>query len=153
MNQPLTNEKYISIEYDLWNNKYLPMEEENKSLKQDLEKKTIYISAYFGETFYHRIGYADFTNDSYKINISNQEDFINDVYRHLLQREKWGSGSPLGRHYELPAFLSKSEAESIEYKLNSKKAEIDRSEQQLWEEKQKIEKIPFFIRWLFKIKV
>lgn len=43
MNKSTGDEKYVSIEFDVWQNKYVPMEDKIKQLKQEVEKRVIYV--------------------------------------------------------------------------------------------------------------
>lgn len=146
-----SEEKYVSIDYEIWHNKYKPMEEENHRLKAELSNKDIRITFSTGETFHYRIGYVKFNADIWSVQIDDTRKLSEAIERLLNEKHNTGYGSITGRHYSPSRYLTKAEAESIEKRISKVQEELNRREAYLWKLEKKLRKIPFFIRWIFKI--
>lgn len=136
------DEKYISIEYETWKNKYLPMEDENVLLRAKLEeskiKVTIYVNSMYGKDFgggYHdRIGYVTFRVDKgVSVDIDNWSEVESTVLRSLdvmsSTYARWFT------HEDVRQLIKRKEEYSA-----LRKHQIE-----------KINKLPRFWKWVFGI--
>lgn len=130
-------EKYISIEYDTWVNKYKPLEEENNHLKQRLQEASILININVNEIYSRAsrsIGYVLIEVDKPKIVIEDyQWIFIEDQIKRVVANRM--SSFTLTKEY------------AVEYVNRIEAAKLYMDEQVV-----KIKKIPSILRWLFSIK-
>lgn len=137
--QITTDEKFISIEYETWVNKYLPMEEENESLKRKVEASEIQVNivlknAGYNYSYDRRIGFIDIEiKKGWNVKIDNFSEVENKI-RDLIQLYK-------------------------PYSIVSAKEEISKYEELIKEYEKSfnrnvllVNKIPKIIRWLFRIK-
>src|SRR5688572_20023706 len=118
------DEKYISIEYKTWVEKYLPMQEENERLRRELSNGHISISLYdydspFRGEYGRRI--ADFSVRGGEIQGFDYASFITILKANISSR-----------------YLTMNEYRKEQQKIQDS---ID-----------KIEKLPWLVRWIFKIK-
>jgi hypothetical protein len=147
------DEKFISIEYETWKNKYLPLEEKVNYLKRQLKIKedenTINIKLYAHPVDRGHIGYREPIYHLGYLKIDN-----NGLAR--LEKEKFSFHRLLSDISIGTKFMSEEEAkryiEETE-KLNQAgdKLLLDIA-LKTKENQEKIAKIPKIIKWLFRIK-
>ena len=134
----ITNpEKYVTIEYETWHNKYKPLEEENERLKQDLEESKIKVrietnSMRMGDYWRNEIGYVSFSvQKGRKVEIKDWVE-VERLINHEFDEMARGYVKYL-THDQLKEYFAeeKKVSEKIETQIKS---------------------IPKIIRWLFKIK-
>lgn len=132
-----TDEKYISIEYEVWKNKYLPMEEENNRLIEEIKNNQVRIVIEQRGTRFWDIGYTELTAEGWRL------DHI-DLHKLALRLED--SLLTSYAHFRwIKSFLNKEQAEAKEKQLTDLLREIRSTEK-------RIQKIPGIVRWLFNIK-
>lgn len=137
-------EKFVTIQYDLWNSKYKPMEETNiqllETLKREREEKKaeIYLHYFnYGHSTVRSIGYLDINTQFYHPSWRCKE-YITEAIQNLL------------KDAEFPYYSTRKDAEEMYNKL-LKEQEIKTNLIKLNE--RMFSKIPRIIRWLFKIKI
>lgn len=137
-------EKYISIDYDLWLSKYKPLEHENMRLKDELEKSKIKIDIVL-QTSYNAygkyLGHIDIRIDSpehFRLNFHNSDEILMDEVKKQINRIG-------GTHL----FASKIEVEGLIRSIQESSKEYQKSFNEYISRK---DNIPRFIKWLFKIK-
>jgi hypothetical protein len=163
MDNKLTHEKYVSIDYDLWENHYKLLEERNKILTQQLEeeiekkKLTITLSLhrhYRDYKYQEQIGTINMDMaGSYEVLMDyDRERVFRNIQSDLLS-------VPRG-HFEKITLLTTDDLKTWEFKneeeqkvkleiLTKREGKIEHLIQQNYE---KYKKIPTFVRWLFGIK-
>ena len=139
-------EKYISIEYETWLNKYKPMEQEIVKLKAALGKErnskdgTLYIQTNMGwhGGAKHHIGTINFSvKDAPKIDIPNRVmivDMVKDILRSFPASANFVEKEYLQEHLR---------------KVEKKQQEIFAAEHRIEE---RLKNIGKFWRWLLKLK-
>lgn len=133
------DEKYISIEYELWMNKYKPLEEENIDLRRRLKESTIKVRILLNsfrdnEITEGEIGYVSFeVNKGWSVSIDNWKGISTNI------ENKMNNLMQSSRYYR--RFITHGEMVKF----------IDEKKQVLAKIEEKINKIPKIIRWLFKI--
>lgn len=159
----INDEKFISIKYDTWKNKYLPMEEENNKLKrkiQELEEskkyKLIFDLKYI-PTYYevypnhhrlydmgreHEVGAITFHEAS--SNIFSLEVHNKEILEQCLTR------TSVDMIISRSVFLELEE----QLKIKADRFHVERRKYQemFTDNKLLIKKIPKWLRWLYKIK-
>lgn len=144
----MSEEKFVTIPYDVWNSKYKPMESDLEEIKGELarekENKKIEITLRYWSTWYkgynHKnIGSIDIDiNGSYRINWNKNQ--IESSFSEFIRNETIDGKN---------TFLFKRDAtkhqEEMEKLLN--KAEII-----AYNNDEKVKKLSWFVRWLFGIK-
>lgn len=143
----MIEEKFVSIDYEIWQNKYLPMEQVLKQTKAELakekESKTILIYAstrgYTSEYGYGRelLGSIDVG-----FNAGSLVNFDREVFDRYLNNL-----INIDRGYY--NFVSKYQLDEWNAKVEKSKTDME----ELFEKNQNLKsKIPWLIRWIFKIK-
>lgn len=119
------DEKFVTIPFDVWENKYKVLEDENEKLKQQMEEKRIYImlfgSRHFGDDHRASLGYID-------VSIIGASKF--EIEKNQLRSEIYNELLDIGT-------LSKDQAIELSKELDQKL--------------EKLKAVPKFIKWLFKI--
>lgn len=156
----LTDEKFVSIEYDTWINKYVPMEQELSATKEELEKEKeskthhVYLTI---DNYLVKESLAKYKDDMFRggryqsariltfdniwsINIKDID--VEAIHNEVIKVAKMCikdlnlvTYDDLQNHYAQVNYL-KEETERL--------AELNRV---------RITRIPKFIKWLFKIKL
>lgn len=151
----INHEKYISIEYEIWKNKYLPLEETVKKLQKEIEdekkRKTITIkleTASLFKTFnrsnfpydYQQdkvIGYL-YTDDIVEINELTRSNVLHVISNNLNIMDEKTAKKYLE---DINAGLLKIDQETLAY-FNI-----------IENNRKNYKKIPKLIRWMFNIKL
>lgn len=156
----LTDEKFISIEYDTWNNKYVPMEQELIATKEELEKEKeskthhVYLTI---DNYLVRESLAKYKDDMFRggryqsariltfdniwsnnikdIDVQAIHNEVTKVAKMSIKDLNLVTYDDLQNHYAQVNYL-KEETERL--------VELNRA---------RITRIPKFIKWLFKIKL
>lgn len=120
-------EKYVSIEYELWNNYYKPLEEKNKYLQSQVDGKDILVYAHrswgFGHYTWEYLGVVDLSvNGGMTIKDFNKSAFVK-----MLQDQT-----------NIRLIRTKEDEEREVKVLNAV---------------EKIESLPKIVRWLFNIRI
>lgn len=150
----LNDEKYISIEYETWKNKYLPLEETVEKLKKELEtekkNKTITINLGTASLFhsYRRHSYNyDFED---KVIGFLYENGITEINEQVRISALLAISDSLGIMTEQQAKEWSDKIKSQHLNVNK---EVDKILIMTQDNAEKYKKIPKFIRWMFNIKL
>ena len=139
----MSEEKFISIPYSVWEDKYKPMEAKLNKLLLEKTPKQIRVVLSDATTSYRRIydgrdlGYLEFKAfGGVELKVETQwiENYLNDLYSDLAKRWKW---------------FTKEEIASI---INSEEERYYRFKEIVDKNNKIKEGIPKFIKRLFKIK-
>lgn len=143
----MSEEKFISIEYEIWKNKYLPMEQEIHKLKKEIEleknKKSgyLYVRLDSHRRFNYEvdIGILDFSiENAPMLLLEDRHRFIHNIKQIISDR--------LG----VDKVLSNKDLEEFYTKISKERSQIQSLRQ---ENEEKFKKIPWIIRKIFKIKL
>jgi hypothetical protein len=153
MSKEISEEKYVSIEFNTWNNRYKPMEEDNQRLRQQVKELTennirvfIYLASDYrsmGPMSSRSVGYLE-VKTQFDGNIFSWEDrkkmevVVND-----------GVTEAIYNSHSKDWYIGREEAESRIDKMANLIKHYDKIVEA---NKQHIAGIPKFIKWLFKIK-
>lgn len=159
-------EKSIIIPYRTWHDKYVPMEEENNRLKNELANKNVvfhlqapyyHIGQAINFTIPQEIGYLDINNDF--VANADYENVIESVLRDLVWSAKKGDkilNKKQAKYYLYDLKTKMSEFEQIKKeaigekdRLRKEKAALDETKRSVSD---KINSLPRIVRWLFGIK-
>lgn len=132
------DEKYISIPYDIWVNKYKILEEENLKLKDDIKNYRVNIRVSINSLSSNEtkdIGYINFNIDKgYSVQIKDFSALLQAIEEQCAGYNRFYIGK---------------------YEVEKQIAIIDTHIKKLIERKESIDKklkqLPAIIRWLFKI--
>lgn len=153
----LNEEKYISIEYDTWQSKYLPLERENEILKRKLHESKIKVRVdlCFEREKYHPVGYleihtqvpADLLSNFFEPRIDPLIVGFQEQIKNAIERNDNMRSMVYGNKY-----FTKEEAQSINQtcEYHAKNAETFRNE--VKEEFLRLKRLPKIVKWLLKIK-
>lgn len=166
MNKP-TDEKFISIEYDVWFNKYKPMEEKvarQEKLITELESKNIVKvlliwkqhSRYEHQT---ELGTIDTIIQSTHPHFTNfHKDVVKNSVEALLKHE-FGTEKNFVTTEQLREYMKKfDKLDAVEKQLNRRSGEFLKEVEKQKEERRQLEKdkaairLPKFLSKLFKLK-
>lgn len=161
--------KSVIIDYDLWHNYYVPMEKENERLAKQIAEH--HVGVFVSTKFYSRgevkIGYLD---AELNFNADEQYNSFLGMFLSDLRFEDWGGIDIFHRKPKEEKLLNKKQAKYYLEKINERlvlqsemqkninnfKVDHERkrhiilaAEQNL---KDKINKLPKIVRWLFNIK-
>jgi hypothetical protein len=150
-------EKYISIEYSVWNTKYKPMEEKVKQLQEELEEErnnkmltlNINFSRYMihmGGPYFHPnircIGSVDFDLEGVpKLNLKDRESISS-----IISKEYFAGMRSYNDKFR---FASEEMVTNALSKIGQDKQEVAIL---ISQNEERIKNIPKIIKWLFKIK-
>jgi hypothetical protein len=146
----MADEKYVSIPFSVWENKYKPMEEENQRLRDQFKEGTITIRIYLGgirhqKSYRGEIGYID-----YIVGAEWPPNKIEWNERNKLQGEVSNAiNKAIVNTPGIGYYLSKELAEKTLTQMNAVR---QNAENAIEENRKRIAGIPKLIKWIFNIK-
>ena len=148
------DEKYISIEYEVWKNKYLPLEQRNIELERELEREKnkklgwlkVRTNSRYGDNYRQQYLSLDFSiEDAPLLKIEKRRDFV-EYIREFLNKEF--------ENIEHHGYIKVIFVDSAEFREKVEKVtEIQRTIEKTYAKNEVlINKIPWIVRKIFKIK-
>lgn len=159
MSNKLTDEKFISIDYSTWLNKYVPMEKELARVKEELEKEKANHTCSFNlsvrdTTYYHPFqrDYDTFFKERF-VTVSFDSSHWIPLTEEEIQAGVTEAEICINKALQNARFhgwiLTEKEVEEVLKTLGER---VKRIEDLRTENFMRINRIPKIIKWLFKIK-
>jgi FtsZ-binding cell division protein ZapB len=132
------DEKFISIDYDTWVNKYQPLERENEELKRKVEDYQVKIEIVLGthryvNEYWTTVGYVEFdVKAGWNVRMTDLDRIKDEIRQISYTTSK-------------DVFISKERSDELEKQYNK----IADQQQEI---NNRIENLPSIIKWLFKLK-
>jgi hypothetical protein len=149
----MDHEKYISIEYNIWETKYKPMEQELEQLKKDYNEekrsKTVIVSVKRDSLWYSGYPKSIGTVDI-KISSNNHSEEIKTIIKEIRQEIGNLTCEPNFRMSSNLKYLTCQEAKDF---IDNIEIKTDEYRKLINDNIERYKKIPKFIRWIFGIKL
>lgn len=140
----MADEKYISIEYNIWESKYKPLEAENERLRNELEKSKVSVEIVLKSQYHalgYPLGYVGVVVDAPELLTVKFPNIESILTKEIMARTK--SISQFG------TFLSKEELEFQVKRLTDAQILNHESVDRYLAT---VKRIPKIVKWIFRIK-